>query len=224
MLLCSFLQLFIFLTNSSPRVIQNFTYMDNEFVEDFQSLFKEALEKHVKNQQDRSIKTFLASSGYQEEISAQDAVWALDTMLKSYLHTSQSTTNVHSQQFFTAFNCLEGQGQQGGQSIVKLTPGFNLAKLTLKAIISNVRNILTSRQIQQVGAVLYFSFSLTNPDLDRIAPVLTLFTLILRDAFIKSLPSKRRLIAWDLQRHIVKSVNQWFSHRSNCFLYILDTF
>lgn len=167
---------------------QNFTYMDNEFVEQFKSLFTEALEKHNISQD--GIKTFLAKAGYQEAILAQDVVWALDNLLKSHLHSQESSASMHEQQFFIAFQCLEG-----GPSQQCLAPGFNLAKSTLHALISNIRSILTTRQIQQVGGVLYYSFPLTNPDLDKIAPVLTIFTKILRDSFIKSLSHARRKIA-----------------------------
>jgi len=170
---------------------QNFTYMDNEFVDQFRNLFTEALEKHNVNQD--GIKTFVAKAGYQEEILAQDVVWALDNLLKTHLYTSQSSQAFHQDRFFDAFKCLVG-----GPSQQCLTLGFNLAKTTLHAIISNVRTILTSRQIHQIGAVLYFSFALTCPDLDKIAPVLTIFTKILRDSFIKSLSHSRRKIALSL--------------------------
>lgn len=138
---------------------QAFTYMENEYVEDFKTLFNESIEK-LNLPVETSFKTFLASSGYQEEIVAQDVVWALDSLLKS--HTLDVSANVAQDRFFDAYHCLDGVNQQ------RLNPGLNLAKSVIHASVKTIRAALCAKEVQQVGSVLFYQLDKCNPDLELI--------------------------------------------------------
>ena len=118
-------------------------------------MFNESIEK-LNLPIETSFKTFLASSGYQEEIVAQDVVWALDSLLKS--HTLDVSANVAQDRFFDAYHCLDGVNQQ------RLNPGLNLAKSVIHASVKTIRAALCAKEVQQVGSVLFYQLDKCNPD------------------------------------------------------------
>jgi len=184
---------------------QKFSCMKNEFVEEFKSLFIDSVGKHNISNTD-TVKTFVASCGFQDEILAQDVVWSLNSLLKVHLHSesisscsnslqSKENSGISSLNFDTennfnqAYSCLKGLHLQA------LSPGIADSKTMLHAIVSTIKNAIASRDIQQIGSVLHYEMSKSNPDIESIAPFIQVFTKILRDSFIKSLSVSRRQIA-----------------------------
>lgn len=78
----------------------------------------------------------------------------------------------------------------------------------LHAMVTTIKNALSSREIQQIGSVLYYEMLSTNPDIENIAPFIQYFSRIMRDAFIKSLTTSRRQIAIKLPMVVVLPSNK----------------